>query len=313
MKVLLLDHLHEIFIKKLTESGFDCNVLQDTTREGLLACIPEYHGIIVRSSLQIDKTVIDAGNILKFIGRAGAGLENIDVEYAREKGIRCFKSPEGNRSAVAEHALGMLLALFNKIIIANRQVNSGKWAREENRGMELAGKTIGIIGYGNTGSAFAQRLQGFDVNVIAYDKYKTGFGSNTVKECTMQEIFETAGIISLHVPLTSETTYLVDDDFIGKCTKNIYLINTSRGKVVKTKALVTHLHAKKIAGACLDVLEYEDHSFAEIYPGNNPDFDYLTTAENVLLTPHIAGWTHESKVKIAEVLAEKIIEGFGKG
>jgi len=253
-------------------------------------------------------------------------MENIDVAYATQKGIACVNSPEGNRDAVAEHALGMLLCLFNNITKANAEVKNGKWLREENRGIELCGKTVGIIGYGNMGAAFAQRIQGFGVKVLAYDKYKTNFGNEFVKECSLQEIFEQADVLSLHTPLTEETNYLINDTFINSFKKPIYIINAARGKCLNTADLVKNIESGKVSGACLDVLEYEAVSFegnaflhsAKPSKKNKSDeliddkdiprpMQYLMKSDKAILTPHIAGWTHESNIKLAKFLAEKII------
>jgi D-3-phosphoglycerate dehydrogenase len=233
-------------------------------------------------------------------------MENIDVEYAGSKGIMCLNSPEGNRDAVGEHALGMLLALMNNMVRADRQVRAGTWIREGNRGTEISGKTVGIIGYGNMGSAFAQRLKGFDCRVISWDKYKHNYADGNTSETSMDEIFQEADILSLHVPLTWETRHMADDAFLRRFRKNIWLINTARGQVVKTEDLVTNLASGKVAGAALDVLEYEDSSFETISGDVPADLQYLLHADNVILTPHIAGWTQESNVKLARFLVEKI-------
>jgi D-3-phosphoglycerate dehydrogenase len=263
---------------------------------------------VLRSKFKITKEIIDSAPNLKCIARVGAGMENIDVEYATQKGIACVNSPEGNRDAVAEHALGMLLALFNNLVKANAEVRDGKWLREENRGVEFCGKTIGIIGYGNMGAAFAQRLQGFGVNVLAYDKYKTNFGNDFIKESRLEDIFEQADILSLHTPLTEETHYLINDAFIKQFKKNIYVVNTARGKCLNTTDLVKNLESGKVLGACLDVLEYEAVSFEGIDEKEIPQpLQYLLRSDKVILTPHIAGWTKESNIKLAEFLAEKII------
>jgi D-3-phosphoglycerate dehydrogenase len=259
----------------------------------------------------MDKEMLDKAKMLKFIGRVGAGMESIDLEYAASKGIVCLNSPEGNRDAVGEHAIGMLLCLFNKLKQADLQMRKGIRDREGNRGIEIKGKTIGIIGYGNMGSSFAQRLIGFDCNVIAYDKYKSGFGNEFVKEVSLNEIFNDTDILSFHVPLTDETNYMLDEAFINQFAKDFYLINTARGQVVNTEALVLGMKAGKIKGCCLDVIEYEKFSFEEINATQLPDaYQYLIKAENVLLSPHVAGWTIESKYKLAKVLAEKIIQLF---
>lgn len=257
----------------------------------------------------LDREFIDAGKQLQCIGRAGAGMENINVAYAGSKGIKCVHAPEGNRVAVAEHALGMLLALMNNFLRADREVRSGIWKREENRGAELTGKTVGIIGYGNTGSSFAKVLQGFDVKVLAYDKYKTNFGGGHVKESTPEEIVENADIISFHIPLTAETRAMVNEKYLFSFAKKIWLLNTSRGPILDTAALVKALEHDRIIGAGLDVLEYESVSFENLTAEQLPEpFQKLRVSDRVILSPHVAGWTVESHRKIAEVLAGKIIE-----
>ena len=267
-----------------------------------------YEGIVIRSRFKLDKEIIDKGKNLKFIARAGAGMENIDVAYAESKGIKCLHAPEGNRDAVGEHAIGMLLSLLNNLPRADKEVRNGIWIREGNRGTEIQGKTVGIIGYGNMGSAFAQRLKGFGVTVIAYDKYKKNFSDEYAKEATMEELFEKADIVSLHLPLTDETHYIANNNFFKKFKKNIYLINTARGENVKTDDLVENLKSGKVQGACLDVLEYESVSFEALDPNKMPEpFKYLIQSDKVILTPHIAGWTFESHEKIAETLVRKII------
>jgi D-3-phosphoglycerate dehydrogenase len=310
-KILFIDSNHPRLHELLLEKGFVCDLFYDRPAEELKKLIPQYEGIVIRSKFKITKEIIDAAPNLKCIARAGAGMENIDVEYATQKGITCINSPEGNRDAVAEHALGMLLMLFNNLKKADSEVREGKWLREENRGVELGGKTVGIIGYGNMGAAFAKRLQGFSVEILAYDKYKKGFGYDFVKESTPEEIFEKADVLSLHLPLTEETNYLVNDAYINKFKKNIYIINTARGKNVNTVDLVKNLQSGKVLGSCLDVLEYEAVSFEKMDFEKLPvTMQYLMKSEKVILTPHIAGWTRESNIKIAEVLATKIIATF---
>jgi D-3-phosphoglycerate dehydrogenase len=256
----------------------------------------------------MNRQLIDKATNLKFIGRVGAGMESIDVAYAESKGIKCFNSPEGNRDAVGEHALGMLIAVMNNFLHADKQVRNGEWKREENRGVEIKGKTIGIIGYGNMGSAFAKKLKGFEANVIAYDKYKFNYSDEFVKEVSLEEIFENSDILSLHVPLTDETHYMLNASFINKFKKKFWLINTSRGAVVNTNDLVAALKSGKVKGAALDVIEYEETSFETLSGKDLPDaWKYLISSDKVILTPHIAGWTVESKIKLAKVLAEKII------
>jgi D-3-phosphoglycerate dehydrogenase len=257
----------------------------------------------------MDKDILSRAKALKFVGRVGAGMENIDVPYAESLGVKCLNAPEGNRDAVGEHALGMLLMLLNNLRKADREVREGVWIREGNRGVEIQGKTIGIIGYGNMGSAFAKRLVGFDARVIAYDKYKFNYSDQFSGEATLETVFQESDILSLHVPLTDETTFMANDQFISRFRKNIYLINTSRGKVLKTADLVKNLKTGKVIGAALDVLEYEKLSFEDIDQGNLPDdFKYLIQSDRVVLSPHIAGWTHESNYKMAKVIVEKIKE-----
>jgi len=306
-KVLFIDTTHPVLRDELIKMGFECVSFPGMQTEKLLNIVPEYTGIIIRSKFIIDKEILDHANQLKFIGRLGSGMENIDVDYAESKGIICLNSPEGSRDAVGEHTLALLLCLFNKINMADAEVRQGKWFREANRGLEIKGKTIGIIGYGNMGSAFAEKLQGFGARVIAYDKYKFGFGNDFIEEVNPDQIFDTVDILSLHVPLTDETQYMVNEAYLSRFRNNIYLINTSRGSVVQTADLVNNIKKGKVMGAALDVLEYEMPSFEYLNAADLPeDFRYLTASEKVVLTPHIAGWTVESKYKLAKVLAEKI-------
>jgi D-3-phosphoglycerate dehydrogenase len=310
-KILFIDSNHPRLHEMLIEKGFRCDLFYDKPVDELKKLIPQYDGIVLRSKFKITKEIIDTAPNLKCIARVGAGMENIDVAYATQKGIACVNSPEGNRDAVAEHAMGMLLCLFNNISKANAEVKSGKWLREENRGVELYGKTVGIIGYGNMGAAFAKRLQGFGVKVLAYDKYKSNFGTDVVKESSLQEIFEQADVLSLHTPLTQETYYLINDAFINNFKKAIYIINTARGRCLNTADLIKNIESKKVLGACLDVLEYEAVSFEGIEYKDIPQpMQYLMKSDQVILTPHIAGWTNESNVKLAEFLAKKVIAVF---
>lgn len=280
-------------------------------REELLPQIADYDGIVIRSRIKLDKDLLDAAKNLRFIARAGAGMENIDVEHAKMLGIQCFNAPEGNRDAVAEHAIGMLLCLFNHISTADAEVRKGLWLREQNRGVELLGRTVGLIGYGNTGQAFAKRLAGFGVLLYAHDKYKKGFSDDQVIETNLESILHEAEVISLHVPLTPETFRMVNDAFFNNLKHPIYLINTSRGAVVDTEALVRAIKSGKVLGACLDVLEYEKFNFEQIENEEVPPaFQYLIDSRKVILTPHVAGWTHESHAKLSLVLAEKIQEAF---
>lgn len=311
MKILFIDSNHPVLHETLEKSGFQCDLNYNWTKDEIEKNIHLYDGIVIRSKIKITKELIDQAIRLKFIARAGAGMENIDVTYAESKGIKCLHAPEGNRDAVAEQALGMLLSLFNNLCRANKEVREGKWIREGNRGVELMGKTLGIIGYGNMGSAFAQRLSGFGVKVIAYDKYKKNYGTDFVKEVSLEELFKETDVLSLHIPLTEETNYIVNDTFLQQFKKNIYLINTARGKCINTNDLVKNIETGKVQGACLDVLEYEAVSFENLDSTQLPEsFQYLIKSDKVILSPHIAGWTHESNEKIAKVLAEKIIREF---
>ena len=312
-KVLIIDTNHDILISELSKNGFQCDYFEGFTRKDYLSIIDRYFGVIIRSKIKFDKEIFEKAKNLKFIGRVGAGMENIDVELAQNLGIRCFNSPEGNRDAVGEHTLGMLLMLMNKLLKADREVRNGIWLREENRGLEIKGKTIGIIGYGNMGSAFAQRLSGFEANVIAFDKYKSGYSDGFVKETNMEEIYAESDILSMHIPLTEETTFLLDDEYFNNFRKNIFVINTSRGNILKTDDLVKNIKSGKILGAALDVLEYEKLSFENIDKEQLPEFfKYLAASDKVVLSPHIAGWTIESKYKLAKIMAEKIIKEFGE-
>lgn len=303
-KILFIDSTHQELIDRLENQGYICDYFPDFSRDDIIQIANKYIGIIVRSKFKLDAEFLCRCTKLKFIGRVGAGMENIDTDFADKNGITCINAPEGNRNAVGEHALGMILSLFNNLIIADGQVREGIWIREGNRGLELDGKTVGIIGYGNTGSVFAKKLSGFDAQVIAYDKYKHNISDEYVTEATMEELFERSDIVSLHVPLTNETEYLVVSEFINRFKKNIYLINTSRGKVLNTKDLVEGLKKGKVLGACLDVLEYENVSFEDVKLPD--DFNSLISMRNVVLSPHIAGWTHESNYKMAVVIADKV-------
>jgi D-3-phosphoglycerate dehydrogenase len=314
IKVAFIDSVHPSLQQELEKSGFQCDMLYDLKNDEIISKLHEYDGAVIRSKFKTDKTIIDKAAKLKFIARAGAGMENIDVAYAESKGIKCLHAPEGNRDAVGEQAVGMLLMLFNNLLRADKEVRQGKWIREGNRGIELMGKTVGIIGYGNMGSSFAQRLKGFGVKVLAHDKYKKGFGDEFVKEASLEEIFSEADVLSLHIPLTDETRNMVNDAFINKFRKDIYIINTARGKVLNTADLVKNMRSGKVKGACLDVLEYEAVSFEHIDASQLPEpFQYLVSSDKVVLSPHIAGWTHESNEKIALALAHKIRELFSKG
>ncbi|AUS04799.1 2-hydroxyacid dehydrogenase [Pseudotamlana carrageenivorans] len=306
MKVLHLDTNHELLIDQLNALGFENHEDYTASKTDIEAKIHEYDGIILRSRFTIDKTFLDAASHLKFIGRVGAGLENIDCDYAESKGVFLASAPEGNRNAVGEHVLGMLLSLFNKLNKADAEVRAGKWLREANRGVELDGRTVGLIGYGNMGKAFAKKLRGFDVEVLCYD-IKNGVGDDNAKQVSLAEFQEKVDVISLHTPQTPLTLNMIDSHFINQVKKPFWFINTARGKSVVTQDLVSALQSEKILGAGLDVLEYEKASFETLFSNELPQaFKYLIEAENVLLTPHVAGWTVESKEKLAQTIVDKI-------
>ena len=303
MKILFIDTVHLLLKEELEKQNHICEEAYDKKREEILAIIEKYEGIVLRSRIKMDEDFLSKCHNLKFIARAGSGLENIDEEYAKSKNIKCFNAAEGNRQAVAEHTLGMLLSLFNNLNKSDKEVRNGIWEREGNTGVELAGKTIGIIGYGNNGSAFAEVLSGFGVRILAYDKYLEKYKYQS----SMQEIFQKSDVLSLHIPLTAETTYLVDENFIHQFEKPIYIINTARGKCVHTKDLVSAMGKGKVLGACLDVLEYEKSSFENLTAeGLTNEMQYLIDSKKTILSPHIAGWTQQSNRKIAEVLLQKI-------
>ncbi|MDD3771088.1 MAG: 2-hydroxyacid dehydrogenase [Weeksellaceae bacterium] len=308
MKVLSLDENHPLLNQSLREAGFEVD--EDTTspKREILLKIQEYDGVILRSRLAINKEFMSFGSRLKFIGRVGAGLENIDEKFAEKRNISIFNAPEGNRDSVGEHALGMLLMLLHRLKIGDSEMRKGIWRREENRGDELMGKTVGIMGYGNMGKAFAQRLKGFGVEVICYD-IKENVGDENARQVSLEELVEKTDVFSLHTPQTPETLGIINTEFIQSFKKPFYFINTARGKSVITKDLVKALQEKKVKGACLDVHEYEKKSFENLSFEELPeDFQYLLEAENVILEPHIAGWTHQSKEKLARVIVNKIVE-----
>ena len=323
MNILHADTNHPILMKKLEEAGHHNVEGYEQTREETLQNQHLYDGIVIRSRYQIDREFIDAAPNLKFIARVGAGLESIDVEYAEERGIKLFSAPEGNRNAVGEHALGMLLSLFNKLNKADREVREGLWHREENRGIELDGRTVGLIGYGNMGKSFARKLRGFDVDVIFYD-LKDGIADDNARQVEYAEFFEKADVVSLHTPWTEETDQMVNAAFINKFKKPFWFINTARGKSVVTADLVKALKEGKILGAGLDVLEYEKASFESLFSNKKnvsisaadaiPEaMRELMFMPHTLLSPHVAGWTVESHEKLATVIADKIISEFGNG
>ena len=308
MKILQLDKNHPLISEQLTAKGFVVEEDHSSTYDEVLEKIIDYQGIIIRSRIPLDKNFLTKASHLKFIARVGAGMENIDIETAEKFGIKLINSPEGNRDSVAEHVVGMLLILMNRLFIASNEVKNGIWKREENRGDELLGKTFGIIGYGNMGKATAKRLSGFGVEVIFHD-ILPNLSDEFATQVSLEELQKRADVLSLHIPLTEETHYLVDEDFISKMDKNFYFINTARGKNLKTKALVEAIESGKVLGACLDVLEYEKSSFENLEI-ENQDLKYLLDSEKVIVTPHIGGWTHQSKEKLAQVIVDKILADF---
>lgn len=306
MNILHLDSNHPLLIQQLNAAGFTNNEDYTSSKEEIENIIHHYDGFIIRSRFKIDASFLDKATKLKFIGRVGAGLENIDCEYANKKGISLIAAPEGNRNAVGEHSLAMLLSLFNKLNKADREVRNGQWLREDNRGIELDGKTIGLIGYGNMGKSFAKKLRGFDVTVLCYD-IKPNVGDDNATQVSLQELQKRCDILSLHTPETPSTTHMVNANFIQEFAKPFWLINTARGKSVVTSALVSALKSGTILGAGLDVLEYEKASFENLFSNTMPEaFKYLIASENVLLSPHVAGWTVESKTKLAQTIVDKI-------
>lgn len=308
MKVVFLDSVHPILAERLAAHGYSIFDATGFTKEQCLAALSDAEGIVIRSRFTMNEEFLQFAPNLKWIARSGAGMENIDERYCKKRGIVLYNAPEGNRNAVGEHALGMLLSLMNKLHTADREVRSGKWDREGNRGVELDGKTVGIIGYGNNGSAFAKKLRGFDVKLMAYDKYKKGFGDHFVMECTLNAIMKNADVISLHIPQNKDTMWMINDAFFNKLQKPVWFLNLSRGKIVETAAMVNALKNGKVLGAGLDVLEYEKSSFESFFEQKLPtDFEYLLNAENVILSPHVGGWTQESYFKLSNVLADKIL------
>ena len=305
MKILLLDKNHPLITEQLSEKGFVLEEDFSSSYEQVLEKIHLYEGIIIRSRIPLDAHFLEKAKNLKFIARVGAGMENIDTAKAQELGIKLINSPEGNKDAVAEHVIGTLLVLMNRLFISSNEVKKGIWLREKNRGEEILGKTFGIIGYGNMGKAVAKRLSGFGCKTIFYD-IKPNLSDEFASQVSLQELQENADILSLHTPLTEDTLYMIDEEFISKMKKNFYFINTARGKNLKTSALVNALKSGKIKGACLDVLEYEKTSFENLET-KNEDLEYLLNSEKAIITPHIAGWTHESKIKLAQVIVDKIL------
>jgi D-3-phosphoglycerate dehydrogenase len=308
LKVLFLDTNHPYLIQSLRNMKLQCDEDYTSSKSEIEQKIHEYEGIVIRSRFSIDRQFLEKASKLKFIGRVGAGLENIDITFAEQKGIALLAAPEGNRNAVGEHALGMILAMFNNLKKGDNEIRNGLWLREDNRGIELEGKTVGIIGYGNMGKAFAKKLQGFDCDVIFYD-IKSGIGDAHARQVSLDELFLKTDVLSLHTPQTNLTQHMINTSFLHKFSKSIYLINTARGSAVITEDLVKALQEGKVLGACLDVLEYEKASFENFFSKDNtlPEaFQYLIRSDKVLLSPHVAGWTVESKFKLAETIVQKI-------
>ena len=310
MKILLLDKNHPLISEQLLEKNFILEEDFISSYEQVLEKIDKYEGVIIRSRIPLDARLLEKGKNLKFIARVGAGMENIDVLKAQELGIKLINSPEGNRDAVAEHCLGMLLVLMNRLFISANEVKNNVWLREENRGDEIKGKTFGLIGYGNMGKALAKRLSGFGCEVIFYD-IKPNLSDGFAKQVSLEELQENVDVLSLHIPLNDETHYMIDEKIISEMKKSFYFINTSRGKNVKTSALIEGIKSGKVKGACLDVLEYEKSSFENLELEND-DLQYLLNSEKVIVTPHIAGWTHQSKIKLAQTIVDKILAEFSK-
>lgn len=310
-KVVFIDEVHKVLEERLINAGFNCFDATNLSKEECAVEVKNAFGIVVRSRFPLDESFLSNAPQLQFIARSGAGMENIDIPYCEKQNISLFNAPEGNRNAVGEHALGMLLSLFNHLNKGDREIRNGKWDREGNRGVELDGKTVGLIGFGNNGQAFAKKLRGFDCEVLAYDKYTSNFGNEFVQECEMNEIFEKSDVLSFHIPQNEETLFLANETFINQFKKAFYLINLSRGKIVKSSALVEALKSGKILGACLDVLEFEKASFEHIFQEEIPaDFNYLLESDKTILSPHVGGWTIESYFKLSNVLADKILNKF---
>lgn len=304
MKILIIDKMHESIVPMLEEHGFEVQYSPDFKREDILSRIAAFDGLIVRSKITIDQTLLEAATNLKFVARAGAGVDQVDLQALEKSGITLLNAPEGNRDALAEHAVGMLLALMNKLHTADREVREFIWQREQNRGVELSGKTVGVIGYGYMGQAFVQRLKGFGCHILVYDKYKKGFSDQLVKEVSLKQLQQEADIVSLHIPLTDETKGMVDHDFMHAFDKQIFLLNTARGEIADLDALIQTLQNGKLKGAALDVLPVE--KFDRLDSQTKEKYQQLFLFPQVLLSPHVGGWTFESYEKINKTLVNKI-------
>ena len=311
LKILLLNPSHPILQEKLKKAGFHCEENFTDSKSKIESIIHQYDGIVLRSRINIDEAILDKGINLKFVAREGVGIEHIAVDYAKKKGIQVITSPEGSRDTVGEHALGMLLCLLNNLNRADDEIRRGIWKRERNRGIEIKGKTVGILGYGNMGQSFAKKISGFDATVIAYDKYKSHYENKFARAVSLETLFEETDILSIHIPFMASNHHFINDAFIKHFKKDIFVVNTARGLVLNTADLVENMKTGKVRGAALDVLEYEEQSFDSWNFEDLPDpFHFLIQSKKVVLAPHIAGWSFESKEGHAQVLAEKIIERF---
>jgi len=311
MRVLFVDTVHPILDEMLSQKGFDCIHVESKSVDEFKTELENCQGLVIRSRFPVNEEFLLKCPNLKFIARSGAGMENIDIKQCNKLGIELFNSPEGNRNAVGEHALGLLLSLLNKLHSADKEVKSGIWDRERNRGLELDGRTVGLIGFGNNGQAFAKKLRGFDVKILAYDKYKSDFSDEFVTESTLEEIQLNADVISFHVPQNLETIGYFDNEFLGNMKWPFFLLNVSRGKVVNSEIIVKGLKNGKILGTGLDVLDYENGTFENtMLEIESNELKYLLNSRQTLLTPHVAGWTEESYMKLSKVLGDKILVKF---